>query len=113
MQAALKRTPLKRTRFTWKPRSRKTKTRTILYGKEYADLRRERAMLAEEICECGCGKSAPYVRGIDQPLWAGQLAHLERGAKRSSTLEEVRWFRRECHDLFDNRNQKVIAKREA
>lgn len=113
MQAALKRTPLKRTRFKWHPRSRKTKTRTILYGKEYTDLRRERAMLAEEICECGCGNSAPYVRGIDQPLWAGQLAHLERGSRRSSTLEEVRWFRRECHDFFDNRNQKVCPKKEA
>jgi len=36
------------------------------------------------------------------------LAHIGRGAKRSSELSKVRWMLRECHDKFDNRNQKVV-----
>jgi hypothetical protein len=37
---------LNRTRFKWKPKSRSTKTRRIAYGKEYADLRRQKAIAA-------------------------------------------------------------------
>ena len=108
----MKRTELKRSAMKWKPKSRVTKTRTILYGPDYSALRMERAAMAEYRCECGCGLEAPFVAGVDQPLWAGQLAHLDRGAERSSTLDRVRWMRRECHDRFDNRNQKVVPKKE-
>jgi len=104
----MKRTPLKRVPFRARRRSRATKTRAILYGAKYSELRYERALLANFTCECGCGRPAPFVSGSDQPLWAGQLAHIGRGAKRSSELSKVRWMLRECHDKFDNRNQKVV-----
>ena len=97
--------PLKRTRFKWKPRSRKTKTRVILYGAAYPELRQQKAMAANERCEM-CGKRAPYVTGSDIPLWAGQLCHRERGAKRSSTIQGTFWGCSRCHDEYDGRNAK-------
>ena len=105
--------PPKRTPFRWKPKSRTTKTRTILYGEKYSALRLERATLAGFRCECGCKRPAPFVQGREQPLWAGQLAHLGRGHKRNSVIEEVRWMLRECHQRLDNRNQKVVPAKEA
>ena len=96
-------TPLHRkTWLRWTPRSRQTKTRTILYGKAYTELRWERAKLAKEHCE-ECGTWAPFIKGREQPWRAGQLAHLDRGYRRNSEITRVLWLCRSCHDKLDGR----------
>jgi hypothetical protein len=105
-----RKTPLRaKKRYVWKPKSRQTKTRTILYGKKYSLLRVERALLAKEHCE-HCGVYAPMVGGefrdVAWASWGGELCHLDRGAKRNSTLDRVRWLCRSCHDRMDGRDVK-------
>jgi hypothetical protein len=96
-------TPLRRKAWLrWKPRSRQTKTRTILYGKPYTELRRTRASMAHDCCE-NCGKYAPFFPGLDQPYFAGQLAHLDRGFRRNSVLDRVLWLCPGCHRELDGR----------
>ena len=112
-----RKTPLKRSgrikakrKYVWKPRSRKTKTRRILYGQAYTELRKHRASIANEHCE-DCGKFAFFWSGQGRPWGAGELAHLDRGAKRNSVIGRVRWLCRKCHDKLDGRDIKPCPKK--
>ena len=62
-------------------------------------------MMADEFCE-DCGVFAFFWADVGRPWGAGQLAYLDRGAKRNSVIDRVRWLCRKCHDKLDGRDIK-------
>src|SRR6185312_6821142 len=68
-----------------------------LHGDDYGLLRRRAFNRAHGHCECGCGRIAPLCTPFEGRPWEGTLSHKKHGARKSDELNEVLWFRHECH----------------
>lgn len=84
-----------------------------LFGEDYSQLRvqaEQRAYYGDSLkcfalCECGCGKPAPWNGDLAS---TGELSHNEHGARKSDELHRVKWMRHECHMKSHNCNGKPV-----
>lgn len=89
--------------------------RTILSNIDYTKLRRAAYERSGGVCECGCGRSAPWPQdSLQIASWEGELDHIHGrgGGKRNDALSDVRWIRSDCHKGKHLGPKPVPSKRE-
>lgn len=81
-----------------------------LKGIDYTRLRFKAFLRACGRCECGCGRRARFIEHRPHPE-AGELAHLQHGARKSDELHRVRWLNWQCHERSHNCGGKPCPKK--